>query len=928
MNFKKIVIVSIFLLAILAIGSAAACENTTDDIITNEKGTAVDGESDLISSPETTTFKDLSDLISQSENLTVLEHNYTFNQTADEIYYGGIEIARDDLTIDGAGHSIDGAGLSRMFNIGGKNIVLKNINFKNGFSDTNGGALYITGNASKIINCTFTSNHADVDGGAVYIKAPNSEIKDSIFINNTAIYNGAALINSENATISDCLFQNNHANISAGAVGWSYKRNGTIMNSRFINNSAVNEGGGAIFWNSARDGKIINSTFKDNTAKPDGGAIFIKNAVNFQISNSTFKNNTATEKGGTIYWYDGNGAITGSVFNMNIAGEDGGAVYFRGEKGIIKDSNFTDNTAYYNGAVYMNSVEGTVYNCIFTENTATNSSGALGWVKKDNGTIAYCKFINNAAPRGGALYLNNGTEFHIRNSIFENNTADINGGAVFWDSGNEGRIIGCSFKNNTAGNFGGAICWNNTQNGYISHCQFDENDAFDGGSVYFRGSNGLITYSDFTNNSAYYNGAIYFNSHFGEIDYCLFENNTAANSSGALGWVKKDNGIINNTKFIGNKAIDGGAIYVNEGNNLTIENSEFLKNSASDKGGAICWDNGINGVIINSCFENNTAASGGAILNNGTINVKHITFKNNTATDGNSDIALVGNGSVGHIPDLIISVKDNTYGSTVKITVMPVYDGKSVDNGAVSVSIGNDYYNATVINGTGTVEIPNLDSETYNVNISYTATDSYYCNSMEAFTFTVDRQTAHIIASDKSYVINYGGKYSITVKDTEGRVLSGVEVTFKLNGKNIGFAKTDANGIASFSLTGNMLKAKKAGSKSMFIRLDNDRYQGNKTVKITVNKEKTKITAKAKTFKKSKEYTATLKNSKGKAVKKVKVILKVKGKTYKATTNSKGKVTFKLTKLTKKGKYTAKITFKGNACYKASTKKVKITVKG
>ncbi|MDO5810633.1 MAG: hypothetical protein Q4Q37_06020 [Methanobrevibacter sp.] len=58
-----------------------------------------------------------------------------------------------------------------------------------------------------------------------------------------------------------------------------------------------------------------------------------------------------------------------------------------------------------------------------------------------------------------------------------------------------------------------------------------------------------------------------------------------------------------------------------------------------------------------------------------------------------------------------------------------------------------------------------------------------------------------------------------------------------------------------------------------------------------------------------------------------KVILTIKiGKTFKATTNAKGKATFKI-KLTKKGKYTAKITFKGNKYYKATAKKVKIVLK-
>ena len=59
----------------------------------------------------------------------------------------------------------------------------------------------------------------------------------------------------------------------------------------------------------------------------------------------------------------------------------------------------------------------------------------------------------------------------------------------------------------------------------------------------------------------------------------------------------------------------------------------------------------------------------------------------------------------------------------------------------------------------------------------------------------------------------------------------------------------------------------------------------------------------------------------------VKVTLKVKGKTYKAITNAKGKATFKIKNLKKKGKFTAKVKFSGNAYYNAVTKNVKITVK-
>ena len=86
----------------------------------------------------------------------------------------------------------------------------------------------------------------------------------------------------------------------------------------------------------------------------------------------------------------------------------------------------------------------------------------------------------------------------------------------------------------------------------------------------------------------------------------------------------------------------------------------------------------------------------------------------------------------------------------------------------------------------------------------------------------------------------------------------------------------------------------------------------------------------AKTFKKSlktKKYTITLKTNQNKPMKNVKVTIKINKKTYKATTNAKGKATFKIKKLTKKGKYTATIKFAGNKNYKATSAKVKITVK-
>ena len=90
-----------------------------------------------------------------------------------------------------------------------------------------------------------------------------------------------------------------------------------------------------------------------------------------------------------------------------------------------------------------------------------------------------------------------------------------------------------------------------------------------------------------------------------------------------------------------------------------------------------------------------------------------------------------------------------------------------------------------------------------------------------------------------------------------------------------------------------------------------------------------KVTAKKAGFKadqKIKKYSVTLKDGK-KGVKGVKLTLKIGKKTYKATTNKKGKATFKIKKLTKKGKYKAALSFAGDKNYKDFSKKIKITVK-
>lgn len=183
-----------------------------------------------------------------------------------------------------------------------------------------------------------------------------------------------------------------------------------------------------------------------------------------------------------------------------------------------------------------------------------------------------------------------------------------------------------------------------------------------------------------------------------------------------------------------------------------------------------------------------------------------------------------------------------------------------------------------------------------------------------------------LIASDLTTVYN-GNKYlTVTLIDVDsGNGIEGASISVNLNG--VKTITTNSKGQAKLS-TNNL--APNTYSVSITFNGDSDYIKSTKNVKVIVNKATPKLTAKAKTFKKSvktKKYSITLKTNQNKVMKNTKLTLKVKGKTYTAKTNSKGVATFKITKLNKKGTFKATITYKGSSYYNKVTKNVNIKIK-
>ena len=585
---------------------------------------------------------------------------------------------------------------------------------------------------------------------------------------------------------------------------------------------------------------------------------------------------------------DGNGA----VIDMNGSTIRAFTVYALG----VTIKNLTIKNANYNGdggAIYFSNLatSGTVTNCNFTNNKATGDGGAVYFY--NTGTVSNCNFAGNNAAFGGAVYFyNTGT---VSNCNFTNNKASVDGGAINMGSGT---VSNCNFTNNTAGDWGGAI---NMDSGTVSNCNFTGNNATRGSSIYFSSYSATKTVSDST-----------------------FLNNRA--NAEALDVVKNDNNIT--ITFTGQNNLLN-AIYSREDAEVTFTNVKY-------------W--GATGITTISARLSGSNKAAGQNITVGVVVNGEIVLNNVKVTDENGMIVLditAGENyyiTARHNTDSYYTEAEKTISNNTKFNVNVT--SQTTTNKTVNITaksnIPNDVVqgkllfilpNGTQINATYGANgiwwaVHTFDAYgEYKVNATYVGLDNVTVNNA---TITVNKIKTELSGNAITTTYNINKDLIITLKDSNGNPVSGAKLTVDLNGAKT--YTTDSNGQVKVSTKG---LAPKAYTAKITFNGDDKYINSTKDVKVTVKKATPKLTAKKKTFKssvKTKKYTIVLKDNTGKAIKKAKVILKVKGKTYKATTNSKGKATFKIKKLNKKGTYKATVTYKGNKYYNKASKKAKIKV--
>ena len=277
--------------------------------------------------------------------------------------------------------------------------------------------------------------------------------------------------------------------------------------------------------------------------------------------------------------------------------------------------------------------------------------------------------------------------------------------------------------------------------------------------------------------------------------------------------------------------------------------------------------------------------------------------------------------------ETVLSDGSSSFGSGSGIDIEKLFNGTSITFGnGTSFNMGDLFNGTTISFGNGTSF---NTSSLFGANFTF-GNSSFNISSLiggNGTSFDISKimemmggtPKESINATDASGVYLKNIKFKVTVMKGNETLTTGT-VVFTIDNKEY-TGHIGSDGVASVTL-----KNLKPGDH--FITSE----YGDVLVKniISVKKATPVLTAKNKSFKlktKTKKYAVTLKNSQKKVIKNIKVTIKVNGKTYSAKTNSKGQAIFKLTKLTKVGKFKATVKSAANAYYKSVTKTVTIAVK-
>jgi len=315
-----------------------------------------------------------------------------------EIDFNNLKMSQSNINADGLVIIDESVVKIDTLDVKNLNLKYKFIRVKSSiFTLGNGNISNIVSEKDGIINAEESSS----------VEVFNTIIDSSSYEAHAMNFNGVKKV-----SITNSLFNGNHAQYSGGVIFAREIDSLLIENSSFVADTSGGEGGAIQLSDKNQFVRILKSTFSNNSAS-GAGAINSWNTDSLFIDNSTFDGNESMAGGGGAVSINADGAIS---------------TYFE-----IKNSDFTGNKAgVLGGALWIGNSEGYIQNVgIFNNESVDNFGGGIYISENVELTMNAVTISGNSSPEpAGEGIAIDGGNIIIKNSIIWDNHIQKNSGSI------------------------------------------------------------------------------------------------------------------------------------------------------------------------------------------------------------------------------------------------------------------------------------------------------------------------------------------------------------------------------------------------------------------------------------------------------------------------------------------------------------------
>lgn len=310
--------------------------------------------------------------------------------------------------------------------------------------------------------------------------------------------------------------------------------------------------------------------------------------VTFELRDITLRDGNSLVSGGAIEASEADVILDNVSLLNNYSSVTGGAIYCFDGTLTIRNSLLENNASATAGAIYNDGCEVTIANTTFRANEALDANG-----------------------RGGAIANLQPGKLTIEDTIFEGNEA-LDGGGLFNDANTTATLDGVSFLANKGG-YGGGL--ENSGTITVTDSLFEGNEVTGSGGGLWN-LNGAVTLERTTvrDNTAFEGAGV--NTYGGALemtDVNIIDNVALGGHGGGL-YHGGGTAFVRNATIDGNRASDpaanGGGIYQNSDDNLTLTNVTLARNEAGFFGGGL-YHYARYAILINVTIADNIAGAAG-----------------------------------------------------------------------------------------------------------------------------------------------------------------------------------------------------------------------------------------------------------------------------------------------------------------------------